>query len=568
MSKMAKRKVFVKTDLSTPAVEHVRDSSGAVVVPPDVIPPATTEVNFRRGVGSGAKHFDFQRWYGVGIDTVTYACQRQIERFLDGQDREVTDLTVRTFCESGLATFLDYLTQLNIALRREITLADIARETMDGYLVFLRDSGVSTVTQKNRYTSAKSVLKSLCDRNLVDEVTTGDSATFPRNPFRGAHLGSQGERPLPKAQRLAFTAAVKTAVMPLFSDAVPPTSDLLAYALLIIALHTGRNTWPLLEMTRDCLHAHPKDDRLFLVLYKRRSHSLVKVALRSDGIDELGTHFMPTVRPSVARLIGRVLELSDRLRDEAPLRLRSRVWLYRMRKHGGGVGAAGDISALTTATLERSIKRLVKRFNLVDTDGAPLRVNVSRLRKTFVNRVYEILDGDIVSTASAAGNTVAVTDINYLRPGERAEKDWKFMGIALVTELLTETLGATERTPVGQCSDPEHGDHAPKRDGATCMNFLNCLRCKNYVVTGDDLYRLFSFYWRILGERIRVPPKRWKREFAHIIRLIDRDVIEAGLSRGTFKRTVVDSERERARHHPHPFWQSDSVISTLAGFEP
>lgn len=565
MSKMAKRKAFVKTDLSTPAVEHVRDSRGAVVVPLDSIPPATTEVNFRRGVASGAKQFDFQRWYGVGIDAVTYACQRQVERFLDGQDREVTDLTVRSFCQSGLAMFLDYFAQLSIALRRELTLADVGREAMDGYLVFLRDSGVSTVTQKNRYTNAKSVLKSLCERKLIYEVMAGDSATFPRNPFPGVNHGQRGERPLPKAQRQAFTAAVKTAVMPLFSDSTPPTSELLAYALLIIALHTGRNTWPLLEMTRDCLHAHPKDDRLFLVLYKRRSHSTIKVPVRSDGVSDLGIHSMPTVRPGVARLIRRVLELSDRLRDEAPPNLRSRVWLYRMRTPGRGVGAIGNISTLTSATLERSIKLLVERFNLVDTDGAPLHINVSRLRKTFVNRIYEILDGDIVSTASAAGDSVAITDVNYLRPGERAEKNWKFMGVALVTELLAETLGATERTPLGRCSDPEHGDHAPKRDGATCMNFLNCLRCRNYAVTGDDLYRLFSFYWCILGERMRIPPKRWKREFAHIIRLIDRDVIEAGLSKGIFKKTVVDSERERARHCPHPFWQSASIISDLAG---
>ncbi|MCA8393935.1 hypothetical protein LGN06_20490 [Burkholderia vietnamiensis] len=461
--------------------------------------------------------------------------------------------------------FLDYFAQLSIALRRELTLADVGREAMDGYLVFLRDSGVSTVTQKNRYTNAKSVLKSLCERKLIYEVMAGDSATFPRNPFPGVNHGQRGERPLPKAQRQAFTAAVKTAVMPLFSDSTPPTSELLAYALLIIALHTGRNTWPLLEMTRDCLHAHPKDDRLFLVLYKRRSHSTIKVPVRSDGVSDLGIHSMPTVRPGVARLIRRVLELSDRLRDEAPPNLRSRVWLYRMRTPGRGVGAIGNISTLTSATLERSIKLLVERFNLVDTDGAPLHINVSRLRKTFVNRIYEILDGDIVSTASAAGDSVAITDVNYLRPGERAEKNWKFMGVALVTELLAETLGATERTPLGRCSDPEHGDHAPKRDGATCMNFLNCLRCRNYAVTGDDLYRLFSFYWCILGERMRIPPKRWKREFAHIIRLIDRDVIEAGLSKGIFKKTVVDSERERARHCPHPFWQSASIISDLAG---
>ena len=97
------------------------------------------------------------------------------------------------------------------------------------------------------------------------------------------------------------------------------------------------------------------------------------------------------------------------------------------------------------------------------------------------------------------------------------------------------------------------------------MSFLNCIRCRNYVVTGEDLYRLFSFYWRILLERTRMPPKRWKREFAHIIRLIDQDVISAGLAKGIFKKALVESERERARRDPHPFWQSDTIMSDLAG---
>lgn len=563
---MGKRKAFIKTDLSTPTVEHTRDAAGAVMIELDVIPPANTMVTFHRGVGSGAKQFDFRGWYGLGHDEVTYVCQRQIERFLDGQDKEVTDLTVRTYCQSGLTTFLDYLTQLSIAFRRELTLVDVNRETIDGYLMSLRDSGVATITQKNQYTNTKSVLSAMRRRGFIDNVASGDDATFPRNPFPGVHRHrDRGERPLAKAQRQAFSAAVKAAVLPLFDDATPPTSELLAYALLIIALHTGRNTWPLLEMTRDCLHAHPKNDRLFLVLYKRRSHSTNRVVLRSDEGEDLSVHSMPTVRPSVARLIGRVLELSDRLRDKAPPNLRSRVWLYSMRTPGGGVGATGDISALNTGTLDRAIKLLVERFNLLDTGGKPLRINVSRLRKTFVNRIFEILDGDIVSTASAAGNTVKVTDVNYLRPGEHAQKNWKFMGVALVTELLTSTLGATEKTPVGRCSDSENGDYAPKRDGAICMSFANCIRCRNYVVTGEDLYRLFSFYWRILSERTRMPPKRWQREFAHIIRLIDQDVIAAGLAKGIFKQALVESERERARRDPHPFWKSDTIMSDLAG---
>ncbi|MDI7048250.1 hypothetical protein QMN58_32615, partial [Escherichia coli] len=119
------------------------------------------------------------------------------------------------------------------------------------------------------------------------------------------------------------------------------------------------------------------------------------------------------------------------------------------------------------------IKKLVKTYDLRGDNGDPMRVNVSRLRKTFVNRVYEILDGDVVATATAAGNSAVVTMRNYLRSSEETRKNWRFMGILFVEELLTNTLGASERTPVGRCSDTTAGEYAPKRNGDICQSFLN-----------------------------------------------------------------------------------------------
>jgi hypothetical protein len=180
-----------------------------------------------------------------------------------------------------------------------------------------------------------------------------------------------------------------------------------------------------------------------------------------------------------------------------------------------------------------------------------------------VNRVNEILDGDVVATAAAAGNQPQITETHYLRPGSEAQRNWLFMGTCLVEELLTGTLGATERTPVGRCSDNKNGEYAPKHNGAVCQSFLNCLRCRNYVVTGDDLWRLFSFYWRVLRERSRVDKRRWDRHLSHIPRLIDRDVIEAGLARKVFTKAQVDAARERARDEPHPFWVTETIINEL-----
>jgi hypothetical protein len=329
----------------------------------------------------------------------------------------------------------------------------------------------------------------------------------------------------------------------------------LSYALFVIALHTGRNTTPLIEMPIDCLRPHPKDATEFLVLYKRRGHTTTKVALRSESRIDRVVESLPTVRPTVARLIRRVIELTSQLRAEAPAALRNRVWLYRTED--------GRVTALYSKRLSDDIAGLVEDYKLKDADGKPLRINVSRLRKTFVNRINEILDGDLAATAAAAGNQPRVTEHYYLRPGNDAKMNWRFMGICLAKELVTGTLGATERTPVGRCSDVKSGEYAPKQNGAVCQSFMNCLRCRNYVVTGDDLWRLFSFYWRVLKERVRVGKRRWEKHLAHIPRMIDRDVVQDGLARKVLTKAQVDAARERARHDPHPFWAGQTIISEL-----
>lgn len=555
---MGKRKVFVKTDLSTAQVEHVWDADGRAVIEAAALPPRNTVITFGRHAMK-LRRFDFGPWYGVGFDPIALACQRQIERFLDKQDSDVEVSTVSSYCSMGLSSFFKYLVVLAAALRRQLGLADIMRDTIDGYLLFLRDTGVAAASQRLAYSNTKSVLSALGRRRLVTVIESGSNATFPRNPFPNLHRTGTGERPLSSAERKAFTVAIKTAVRPLFENDEEPSGTLLAYALLVVALHTGRNTTPLLEMPTDCLRPHPKSDTEFLVLLKRRGHTSTRVALRTESAVARVVESTPTVRPTVAKLIRRVIALTDRLRADAPAEVSNRVWLYRSRRHD----TAGEVSALTFGTLWEAVSKLVATCKLIGDDGNPMRINVSRLRKTFVNRVYEILDGDIVATAVAAGNSPATAMRHYLRPPDSAAANWQFMGKALVEELLTRTLGATERTPVGQCSDPRTGEYAPKRNGAVCQSFLNCLRCRNYVVTGDDLWRLYSFYWRLLRERSRVDKRRWDRQLAHIPRLIERDVIEAGLERKVFKQADVNAARERARREPHPFWARDTVLSEL-----
>ncbi|MNP53680.1 hypothetical protein D3C76_1481720 [compost metagenome] len=80
-------------------------------------------------------------------------------------------------------------------------------------------------------------------------------------------------------------------------------------------------------------------------------------------------------------------------------------------------------------------------------------------------------------------------------------------------------------------------------------------------MTADDLYKLFSFYFRVLAERSRMDKRRWVQEYAHIPRLIDNYIVAEGLRRGIFKSATVDANRERARSQPHPFWSVDLIDS-------
>src|SRR5690349_20734585 len=70
---MGKRKVFVKSDLATAQIEHIRNRDGRLEVPLEALPPPCTVVAFARHALK-RRHFGFAPWYGVGIDEITYAC--------------------------------------------------------------------------------------------------------------------------------------------------------------------------------------------------------------------------------------------------------------------------------------------------------------------------------------------------------------------------------------------------------------------------------------------------------------------------------------------------------------
>ncbi|RML17968.1 hypothetical protein APX70_04785, partial [Pseudomonas syringae pv. maculicola] len=124
-----------------------------------------------------------------------------------------------------------------------------------------------------------------------------------------------------------------------------------------------------------CLRPHPKDNTVFLVLWKRRGYRSSKVALRADAKVERVLESMPSVKFNVERLIRRVMSLTEPLDSEAPDDLKGRVWLYC----NSAMRPLGRVLALQQNALDRASSRLVDMHGLKNSDGEPLRVNISRL---------------------------------------------------------------------------------------------------------------------------------------------------------------------------------------------
>lgn len=191
--------------------------------------------------------------------------------------------------------------------------------------------------------------------------------------------------------------------------------DLLSYALLVIALHTGRNTTPLLELTTSCLIPHSREGLMFLQLNKRQGHT-PKTKWLSDRKRLKTKHLGQKYGLPLSRLIRNIIRLIEPPSDESPPYLKSSLWLYRVPAGS----TSRQLTTLTSSVLLHHADKLIKHANLTDDNGNCLRLNFSRLRKTFINKVYEILDEDLIATAAAASNSQQVTAHNYLRPPEKA----------------------------------------------------------------------------------------------------------------------------------------------------
>lgn len=494
---------------------------------------------------TGTNRINLEKWLGKGIDPWVWATVSQLRVIHEAGTRSPATLVL--YAENGMRSFFRFLIERNVTIQPE----ELNDKVIADYVAWLKaQPGIKASNQVARYSQAKAVLVELQGRWIVG----GTRQSFPRNPFPGSQSTIVGEKSLSAGERTRVADSLRKDIVAFHKGTfVAGESHGLVVHILALALRTGLNPSSMLELGRDCLKPHPLlPNMMLLQAFKRRGNGTHLKGLRFSE-----SRASPTSIPmDGVGLLSLILKRTESLVAGAPAHFKDRVWLHHKE---GGLGS-GEVTAIKADALVLKTQAFIQRHDLRADDGTPLRLNLSRLRKTMANRVFAISDGDLLVSAAIMGHQPQVAETHYLACTDEMRRNATFVGEALVeTYRGAGSVPASnvipmhplESTPVGRCKDSLNGDKAPK-DGSHCMDFFSCFSCRSYAVVGahKDLHRLFSFYWFLNAERLEARSQAWREHFMVIMTLID------AFTADKFDIAVVTEAKEAARLEPTAFWRS------------
>jgi len=447
--------------------------------------------------------------------------------------------------------FLRFLTQFHVRFNPD----SINGTHIDSYINWLRfnERKWSPVTQKTTYSGTKGVITTMQRYGLA----SGDRSIFPRNPFPGSNGKGEGEKALSERERFQLAKMLRKEIIAIHKGTFEGVEgEALTIFATALAMRTGLNQTSLLELRRDCLRPHPFMPNMMLIeSFKRRGNATHLTSLRYSKNTSQAT----SVPMDGVALLKMVLARNQTLADESDNEtMRQRVWIYRQ------AAKERRVTLLSTKVMARTIQRFVDRSGLTSDEGGRLLINVSRLRKTLENRLWELSGGDIISVASVMGHTPYVADVHYLACNSEIRRNATFVGEALPgiyrdTENFYSSaptaVAPLQNTPVGSCRDTMFGEHAPKNGTTHCSDFLSCFSCRSYAIVGStkDLQRLFSFYWYLHTEIEKARSTGWRQQFQHTLDLIDSFTVEK------FDSTIVAQAKLAAKEQPLKFWKTYQI---------
>lgn len=453
---------------------------------------------------------------------------------------------------------------------------------------------------RSAYVRAKAVLVEMFAQGLIPGQP---SRFFPRSAVSWRNAESS-QTSLSDAEQERLANAMKADLVDIHHGRLTLTQgQVQGLRLLLVAHRQGLNLTPLLEMRRDALAPGFLPGTIRMRTAKHRNKkirgSLGRAAQQrestqpSEGQAKEQDEEDLVFDLSEGAVLQQAIASTRDLVHAAPTALRQRIWLYRSESNR----VKDSVTCLTPKALRDAIRSIVQRHNLLGDDGKPLRVNLSRLRKSSFDRALRVTDGDLAITANLMGNTPRVAGTNYpsMNDARKAEAagfmndDYPALmrpGTALrqaaeIRPIQVHPLKATKGgaptamptpTPVSGCQDTLHGEQAPHDGHNHCDRYVMCLFCSSFAVVGavEGLWRLFSFQafaqaeldyldetlgaQRTADESLEDLRDRYRVAIPYIDDFTQRQ----------FARTKVAKARAKTAMGLHPFWQHQMTISRRA----
>ncbi|MDF5382692.1 hypothetical protein P3675_25425, partial [Vibrio parahaemolyticus] len=247
----------------------------------------------------------------------------------------------------GFRFFAPFLSLLHAASGERLTMADLNAETIKRFIQHLRNEPIEYGSQKGHFTKTKSLLVASHRFGFWPEVDM--KTVWPANPFPNSNKRRKGQKALSKNEKRFLIKALRTEMERIVAHSEPLNSYDLTVCVVSIALSTGMNPAPILELTTDCVQPHPlKSNLRLLVSFKRRGNATHVVALRkSEEVSE-----MASVHLYAADAIDLIVTRNASIRAQLGDRGRLLVYEPVRGKH------AGKPCRLTASHLHYIIKLL------------------------------------------------------------------------------------------------------------------------------------------------------------------------------------------------------------------
>lgn len=476
--------------------------------------------------------------------------------------------------EHGMRIFWRFLDYLYSTAGESITcLAQVDRNLLDRYLAWMelqvtgrgKNKGKpwSVAMKKRAFDYLKSTL---INRQKRAPASVSPDLTFPRNPFPNSNHLTPRRESFSVAEQMRITEALNSDLRCIHecggyygNGKKLPTAQVLVVHLMLLAMATGRNFQPLLELQRDSLRAHPLTDRELLVTTKRRGWATHVTSMRKSApIDQGGISTIPC---SIGDHFRFLCDFTAPLVGEAAERDHNFVFLHRVTKYQ----RKGQIERLDPDVTKAAVKAFIRRHNLLDDRGILLALSIARLRPTFGTELYR-RTRDIRRVQQALGHASPETTARHYATAPleeerdhdmvldgmvshytRIEIDGKILLAAdgkIPLQDMKDLLSGGYNTGIARCKNPF------RENETVCLKFVHCFKCPSMCVFEDDLWRLFSFYYRLLAEQTKINPSHWLKTYGPIIRRIDTDIASQ------FPANKVEASKRKAQENPHPTWRT------------